>query len=259
MLGKEKKFMSYSQKEILKFTFSSAVAQASKLVFVIRKRGRQTGKYEKTKEVGSWATRGYWVPDEYFEINAWNCFEERFKKITRGKEESNNLIKEYKEAKTFSDLNDGSNILVKTFNTLELDKIIPANSIDYVFTDPPYVDAVPYLELDYMWSSWLKFSPAFEDEIIIRNKTTEVYERMLKVAFAQLYKVLKPGKYMTVTFHNTDIKVWNAIISSCIYAGFDLEKIIYQSPARPSAKGLLAQYGSAVGDYYMRFLKPESM
>ncbi|MBS3056203.1 MAG: hypothetical protein J4473_02080 [Candidatus Aenigmarchaeota archaeon] len=250
-------------KNIMKFTFSSAIAQASKMVFVIRKRGRQTGKYKETKEVGSWATRGYWIPNEYFEINAWNCFEERFKKITRGKEESNNLIKEYKEAKTFSDLNDGSNILVKTFNTLELDKIIPANSVDYVFTDPPYGDAVPYLELDYMWSSWLKFSPDFEDEIIIsnspdRNKKEEVYNRMLKAAFVQVYRVLKPGKWMTVTFHNTDIKIWNAIISSCVYAGFDLEKIIYQAPARTSAKSLLAQYGSAVGDYYIRFRKPET-
>jgi len=251
-------------RELLKFTFSSALPQASKLVFVIRKRGRQTGNYEETKEVGSWATRGYWTPDEYFEINAWNCFEERFNKILRGKEESNSLIKEFKEAKSFKELDDSANILIKTFNTLELDKIIPANSIDYVFTDPPYGDAVPYLELDYMWSSWLKLNPAFEDEIIIsdspvRNKTTEVYERMLKAAFAQIYKVLKPGKYMTVTFHNTDIKVWNAIISSCIYAGFDLEKIIYQAPARPSAKGLLAPYGSAVGDYYIRFRKPESV
>ncbi len=242
--------------ELLKFTFSSALAQASKMVFVYRMKGRN-------RDVGGWATRGYWVPDEYFEINAWNCFKERFNKILRGKEESNNLIKMYKEAKSFNELNDGANILIKTFNTLELDKIIPPNSVDYVFTDPPYGDAVPYLELDYMWSSWLKFSPIFEDEIIIsdspaRDKTSEVYERMLKAAFNQVYKVLKPGKYMTVTFHNTDIKVWNAIISACIYAGFDLEKIIYQAPARTSAKGLLAPYGSAVGDYYIRFKKPEA-
>lgn len=250
-------------KNLLKFTFSSALPQASKLVFVIRKRGRQTGNYEKTKEVGSWATRGYWVPDEYFEINAWNCFGERFNKLLRGKKESNNLIKKYKEGRSFGELKDGANILIKTFNTLELDKTMPPNSVDYIFTDPPYGDAVPYLELNYMWSSWLGFAPNFDDEIIIsdspaRDKNEEVYERMLKAAFVQAYRVLKHGKYMTITFHNTDIKIWNAIISACIYAGFDLEKILYQSPARPSAKGLLAPYGSAVGDYYIRFKKPEA-
>ena len=243
-------------RDLLNFTFTSALAQASKLVFVYRMKGRN-------RDVGGWATRGYWVPNEYFEINAWNCFQERFNKIRRGKEESNNSIKNYREAKNFNELNNGANILIETFNTLELDNIIPPNSVDYIFTDPPYGDAVPYLELDYMWSSWLKLTPNFVDEIIIsdspsREKTAEVYERMLKAAFNQIYKVLKPGKYMTVTFHNTDIKVWNAIISACIYAGFDLDKIIYQAPARPSAKGLLAPYGSAVGDYYIRFRKPET-
>lgn len=250
-------------KEIMRFTFSSATAQASKMVFVIRKRGRTSGKTEEsTPEVGSWATRGYWIPEEYFEINAWNCFEERFNKVKRGKEESNSLIKEYKEAETFGDLKKDFNIMIKTFNTLELNKIIPPNSVDYIFTDPPYGDAVPYLELDYMWNSWLGLKPNFEDEIIIsnspiRNKKEEVYETMLKVAFEQAYNSLKRGRWMTVTFHNTDIKVWNAIIKACVLAGFDLEKIIYQEPARTSAKGLLAPYGSAVGDYYIRFRKPQ--
>jgi DNA modification methylase len=240
-------------RDLLKFTFSSALAQASKMIPFMG--GFKSGG-------PSWKIRGFWIPEKRFELNVWDCFEDRYKKIVRGKKESNDLIKNYKEARNFDDLKDNANILIKTSNTLELHKIIPRNSVDYVFTDPPYGDAVPYLELDYMWSSWLKFSPAFEDEIIIsdspvRNKTEEIYDRMLKAAFSQVYKVLKSGKYMTVTFHNTDIKIWNAIISSCIYAGFDLEKILYQVPARPSAKGLLAQYGSAIGDYYIRFKKPE--
>lgn len=93
-------------REILLFTFSSSLPQSSKLVFVIRERGKNKGKSEKQRpEVGSWATRGYWIPDEFFEINAWNCFEERFKKIYRGKEESNKEIKKFKEAETFEDVN----------------------------------------------------------------------------------------------------------------------------------------------------------
>lgn len=241
-------------KDLLKFTFTSSIAQASSMI-----------PYQGGFTTGgpSWKVRGFWIPDKHFELNVWNCFEERFKKVYRGKEESNLSIKRYKEAKNFDELNNSANILIKTFNTLELEKIIPPNSVDYVFTDPPYGDAVPYLELDYLWSSWLKFDSNFEDEIIIsdspaRDKTPEVYERMLKAAFIQIYKVLKPGKYMTVTFHNTDIKVWNCILTACIYAGFDLEKIIYQPPAQKSSKAGLAPYGSAIGDYYIRFKKPES-
>lgn len=252
-------------REILRFTFSSALPQASKMVFVIRKRGRTTGKVkEETKEVGSWATRGYWVPHEYFEINAWNCFEERFKKVYRGKEESNSQITSYKEAKDFGELSNDANILLLNQSALDLSNI-PPNSIDYIFTDPPYGDSVPYLELDLMWNSWLGFESrvSIEDEIIIsdspiRMKTFEIYDKMLKSAFRQVYKVLKHSRWMTVTFHNTDIKVWNSIVSAVTFAGFDLDKIIYQPPARPSAKCLLHPYASAVGDYYIRFLKTKT-
>lgn len=243
-------------KELMRFTFSSALPQASKMVFVYRMKGRE-------RDVGGWATRGYWVPREYFEINAWNCFEERFEKVVRGKEESNKLIKHFKEGNEFSDLGNKANILFFTQSSLDLSNI-PSNSVDYIFTDPPYGDSVPYLELDYMWNSWLKFAVNFEDEIIIsdspvRNKNFELYDKMLKAAFREIFRVLKPGKYLTVTFHNTDIKVWKSIISAVTYGGFDLEKIIYQPPARPSAKGLLHPYASAVGDYYIRFSKPKSL
>jgi len=251
-----------SLREMMKFTFSSTLPQASKMVFVIRRRGRSKGNVEKlTPEVGSWATRGYWVPTEFFEINAWNCFENRFEKVYRGKEESNAKIPIVSEAEDFDELSKDKNVLIKTHNALELLSIIPEESVDYVFTDPPYGDSVPYLELDYMWSSWMKFDVNFDDEIIIsdsplrKEKNFDMYQKMLRTAFRQIYRVLKNDRYLTVTFHNTDIKIYNSIISSVILAGFDLEKIVYQPPARASPKGLLAPYGSAVGDYYIRFRK----
>lgn len=253
-----------SLRNIMKFTFSSALPQASKMVFVIRRRGRAKGKAkESTPEVGSWATRGYWVPSEFFEIHAWNCFENRFKKVYRGKKESNERIPIVKEAEIFDELSKGKNVLINTHNALELLSIVPEESVDYVFTDPPYGDSVPYLELDYMWSSWMKFDVNFDDEIIIsdspmrKEKNFDMYRKMLGKAFRQIHRVLKKDRYLTVTFHNTDIKIYNTMISSVILAGFDLEKIVYQPPARASPKGLLAPYGSAVGDYYIRFRKTE--
>lgn len=248
-------------KEMMKFVFSSALSQASKLVFVIEKRGRQTGEIKRTQEVGSWATRGYWIPPKHFEINVWNCFENRYKRILRGKEESNSII-EYKEAKEVNDLGIDSNVLLANVSVLDMSQIIPPNSVDYIFTDPPYGDAVPYLELDYLWASWMKFPMNFEDEIVVsdsplRGKNDEIYEKMLNAAFVEIFNVLKPGKYMTVTFHNTKIKYWNSLITAVVLAGFRLEKIIYQPPARASPKGLLHPLKSAIGDYYMRFRKPQ--
>ncbi|MEM5793562.1 MAG: DNA methyltransferase, partial [Candidatus Aenigmatarchaeota archaeon] len=101
-------------REILKFTFTSAVGQASKMVFVVKKRGKFNGQYRKIerKEVGSWVI-GYWVPKEHFEINVWNCFENKFKKILKAKKEQEHAKYEIIEANNFEELtNTKKNLLL---------------------------------------------------------------------------------------------------------------------------------------------------
>jgi len=238
-------------KEIMQFVFTSSVAQASKLIPIVHG-GR---------ECKSWTIRGYWVPPRHFEINAWNCFENRFDKVLRGKKQSNELVGEkVREAEGMDDVLNGDNFIVLTQSATDM-KNIPSHSVDYVFTDPPYGDAVPYLELDFMWSAWLGFKPDFEEEIIIsdspvRKKNFDDYYRLLIQSFKEIFRILKPDKWMTVTFHSTDIHIYNSILRAVIFAGFELDKIVFQPPARASAKSLLHPYGSALGDYYIRFKKP---
>ncbi len=237
--------------EFMSFAFTSMAHLASKMTPI-----RPTRPFS-----SFWAINSYWVPPDYMESNVWMLFESAVngrQGLVAAKEDSNAGIKKWREARKFDDFKGDSNIFLKTHNTLELQEVIPDNSVDYVFTDPPYGGAVPYAELCTMWALWKGFKTNYDDEITINdNKNFEYYHKMLKAAFRQVHRVLKSGKYLTVTFHSTDIKVWNSIINAVVLAGFDLEKIVYQPPARPSAKGLLVPYGSAVGDYYIRFRKPE--
>ena len=69
-------------RDVFELTLTGTLSQASNLVFVIRGRKRNEGAPPKA-EVGSWVI-GYWVPEEHFEINVWNCFENRFKRIIKG-------------------------------------------------------------------------------------------------------------------------------------------------------------------------------
>jgi len=227
-------------RDLMKFAFSSTIPQASKLLVYTEGSGP------------SWKVRGYWIPKKRWEMNVWRFFENRFRSTLKGKRESNEIIgKIFEEGKT---------AWIFTQSAIDLSNV-PNSSVDYVFTDPPYGDSVPFLELDYVYASWLKFNVNFEDEIIIsdspvrKDKNFEMYYKMLARAFREVYRVLKAGKWVTVTFHNTDIKIYNAIIRAVVLAGFDLEKIVYQPPATVSAKAQLAPYGSAKGDYYIRFRK----
>ena len=242
-------------RDLFKFRFTSMVHLGSRLTPV-----RPTRPYS-----SFWgAAHSYWVPNTFMESNIWTLYKSAIKGrqgLIVGKEDANMQIKYYKEAIDFEDLNNNSNIQVLTKNVLDLTQNIPPNSIDYVFTDPPYGGSIQYFELSLLWCSWLRLNLDFNGEITInrnQEKNFEYYHKMLRASFEQIYQVLKPDRYVTVTFHNTDIKIYNSILKAVVLAGFDLEKIVYQPPARPSAKMLLQPYGSAVGDYYIHFHKPLS-
>lgn len=247
-------------RDIFKFSFTSMVHLASKMCPVAKPSERSH--WSEYSSTSFWAVHRFWIPPISMESNVWMLFESAIKGaqgIIRGKEDSESKITYYKEAKVFDDLGNDANIFLKTHSALELTDIIPENSIDYVFTDPPYGGSVQYFELSTLWASWLKLELNYKDEVTInkqQNKDFNFYHQMLTASFRQVYDVLKMGKYMTVTFHSTDVKVWTSIIKAVMLAGFDLEKIVYQPPARASAKGLLQPFGSAVGDYYIRFRKP---
>lgn len=245
-------------KDIWRFTFTSFVANATRMMPYVHE---SKGKINK-----GWVVHRYWIPPENWELNVWDYFKLRYNEIYRGKKESNEVVgKHYKPAKKFEDLNADSNVFIKTNSATELvdttqpkKTIIPPNSIDYIFTDPPYGGAVQYFELSTLWAAWLKFELDYEDEITInakQNKDFTTYDKMLRDAFGQMYILLKPDKYMTVTFHNTDIRIRNSLIRAAVFGGFDLKKIVYQPPAVRSVKSGRQPYGSAIGDYYIRFKK----
>ena len=43
---------------------------------------------------------------------------------------------------------------------------------------------------------------------------------MLTEAFCEVYRVLKPGCWLSVTFNNRDTKIWIALLKACQEAGF---------------------------------------
>lgn len=100
---------------------------------------------------------------------------------------------------------------------------VPENSIDYVFTDPPFGDNLMYSELSFMWEAWLKVKTNNVSEAIMNSSQSKgllEYQNLMTGCFTEYYRVLKPGHWMTVEFHNSKNAVWNAIQESLSRAGF---------------------------------------
>ena len=100
---------------------------------------------------------------------------------------------------------------------------LPDDSIDYVFTDPPFGENIYYADLNYLVESWHRVLTASRPEAIIdraKGKTIADYQRLMQRCFAEYCRVLKPGRWMTVVFHNSRNAVWNAIQEAMLAAGF---------------------------------------
>jgi len=111
---------------------------------------------------------------------------------------------------------------IATQSTSDL-KQIPSNSIDYIFTDPPFGANLMYSELNFLWEAWLKVFTNNELEAVInktQGKGLVEYQRIMERCFKEMYRILKPGRWMTVEFHNSRNNVWNAIQEAIMRAGF---------------------------------------
>ncbi|TSC93649.1 MAG: adenine-specific DNA methylase, partial [Candidatus Berkelbacteria bacterium Licking1014_85] len=218
----------------------------------------------------AWTQHSDFYPSgPYMEQNVWNKFDSAInghQGLLKAKAESNAIFKNIKIGSSFEQVISGkANVYIYNGSCLDLMKKIPDESVDYIFTDPPYDAAIQFGELSYMWVSWLKMNGDYLKDVvdneIVRNerqhKDFTVYHSLLSSGFQKMFKVLRPDSYLTVTFHNPTFKVRNATIRAGVFAGFEFQKIHHQELARPSAKSLLQPFGSAQGDFYLRFKKSE--
>lgn len=95
-------------------------------------------------------------------------------------------------------------------------------SIDFVFTDPPFGDFIPYAEVNQINELWLNHTTDREKEIIIspsQEKSVADYQWMLTRVFTEISRVLKPDHYAAVVFHAAKAKIWEAFEHAILDSG----------------------------------------
>ncbi len=105
---------------------------------------------------------------------------------------------------------------------------IKDNIIDYIFVDPPFGANISYSELNTLPEAWLKVITNNDSEAIenpSQGKSIVFYLNEMQKCFAEFYRILKPGKWMTVEFSNTSAAVWNSIQTAITKAGFIIANV----------------------------------
>ncbi len=215
LLSLIEKHSSGQEQNLLKVAFTANLANCSRLVPPIKSRGDMAP--------GAWMT-GFYTGETYLENNVLQYFENRLVKVIKGKLD----YLSYFGISGELDLNpikyDNKFQIIKQ-DAKNLD--IESETIDYIFTDPPYGDAVPYFEQSIIWNSWLNLIPDYKNEIVItdskeRKKNHIVYEQDINKAFSEIRRVLKMGKMFSLTYHSLSGLEWKAVTNACIKNGFDL-------------------------------------
>jgi hypothetical protein len=99
-------------------------------------------------------------------------------------------------------------------------------SVDYIFTDPPFGGNIPYSEVNFISEAWLGRTTQTSEEAVVSSAQTkgiDIYETLLTKAFQEMRRVLKPKGKATVIFHSTQADVWRALTRAYSAAGFSVE------------------------------------
>lgn len=135
---------------------------------------------------------------------------------------------------------------------------LPDASVDYVFVDPPFGQNIIYSELNFLWEAWLLVATDTDEEAIIddfRRKTLNDYQRMMTKGFSEIARVLRPGRWVTVVFHNSQNHVWRSIQEGLQQAGLVVGDVRILDKKQASQKQLVAP-GTVKSDLAITAYKP---
>lgn len=172
----------------------------------------------------------YWIPPITLDLNVWEQFEQKFKNTVKFKLETNLLVSNFYK----------QNFDLFNISATNLTNIIPNESIDYIYTDPPYGQHIAYLDLSTMWNAWLNFEVSEQIKQLETieggdlNKSKQDYIELLEASIIEMFNVLKFDRWLSIVFAHKDPAYWDAIVKSAQSAGFEYVNSAVQPSSTPS-------------------------
>lgn len=153
----------------------------------------------------------FYVPSIISEVGPWSQFEGKLDRLCKA-------FSEFRSKPDYAMIATGSADAT----------LLPNQSIDYIFTDPPFGENIYYSDLNFLVESWHSVITSPDPEAIIdrvKNKGVTEYKYLIQRCFSEYFRVLKPGRWMTVVFSNSRASVWNAVQVALQQVGFVVAEV----------------------------------
>ena len=206
-----------------------------------------TKMHQANENTGGNISKGsYYIPPVNKEMNVFDAFMRKANTIVKATESIDLISKQ---------------LIISTESATEIYNIA-SNSVDYIFTDPPYSDKVPFSDLNLPWEVWLDFNYNWtKKEIIVhpdQGKGIQEWKALMYYAFKRMYDVLKPGHWLSLCYHDTSEGTWSIIQDLAFEVGFipdSIDTAIYIETNQKSFQQVVADKVNK-RDLIVNFRKP---
>lgn len=140
-------------------------------------------------------------------------------------------------------------------------------SVDYIFADPPFGGNIYYADASLLVEAWLGNLTNETLELVFnRQRRQDVHFKKLSdyaegmtAVFREMFRILKPGRWATVEFSNSDGRVFNAIKQAVRSVGFEIVNMLVLEKTQKSfkqVKGLKGEEDVVDKDVLFNLYKP---
>ncbi|MEY4768918.1 MAG: hypothetical protein RL637_1557 [Pseudomonadota bacterium] len=134
-------------------------------------------------------------------------------------------------------------------------------SVDYIYTDPPYGKKIPYLDLSVMWNAWLDLKVTEQDYALEaieggeHDKSKADYNDLMAQSIKEMYRVLKFDRWMSFVFAHKDPEFWHLIVETAESCGFEYAGAVAQKNGQTSFKKRQNPFTVLSGQLIINFKK----
>jgi DNA modification methylase len=238
-----------SEKDILNIVFSATLSKAN-LCYDLPDDGRSIN----GGQFSIFSTLRYRIPKKPVNISAISAFKSRATRIFDSKLESNKFIKTGFE----------NNYQAEICSATNLKEYLKDNSVDYIYTDPPYGGHITYLDLSTVYNAWLGFDVDDKIKLLEAIEGGEVkqsrakYFDLLKESFSEMSRVLKHGRWCSLVFHHKEPSLWTNIVETAKDVGLEFKNTTVQHTKLPSWHKIDVPQSVMSCQIIINFIKKES-